>query len=673
MEATSQQPTWYPPQPIDSMLEYWQKHYPLRVYNSLTRTKTPFVSMKDKRVLWYMCGPTVYDQTHLGHGRTYTCFDYVRRILEDYFGYQVELVMNVTDIDDKIIVRAAENGWSLAHPDQTLPLDKDERAKVVLQWQSEQSAEENMKRTQDLSSFWENAFFNDMASLEIKLPTVITRVSEYIPEIVDYVAQIIQNGYAYESNGSVYFDTVGFGNSTCKAYGKLVPENVGQSELLAEGEGTLSAGQQDKRNPNDFALWKKSKKGEPYWTSPWGEGRPGWHIECSVMASDTIKHLADGKIDIHTGGIDLRFPHHDNEIAQCEAYFDFPQWVNYFIHTGHLNIQGLKMSKSLKNFVKISEALMDNSPRQLRFLFLLHKYNVPMDYNDNTMNEAVAMEKFFNEFFMNIKAKLRELPLSGPQKWSIVEKKLESFILDIKYKVHLALSDDLNTPLVLSHLQELAKEINRYIGGTITPVSMILRSAAEYMTRMFEIFGLINARSDIGFPLASTAGADGGNREQILTPVLDVFCTFRDQVRAAARTGDVSTLLNLCDKVRDDDLPECGVRLEDRTTGGAIWKLGDKEQLLEEKRKKDEEKALKEQQKKQAEEDRKRKAEEQAAQAKILPSEMFRSQTEKYSKFDDNTGLPTHDKAGEPISKAQLKKLKKEQDKQAKLHAKFQS
>ncbi|CEG47812.1 cysteine-trna ligase [Plasmopara halstedii] len=648
------QPTWYPPRPIAGLTEYWAKHYPLRLYNSMTRSKNAFVPMQGKRVLWYMCGPTVYDQTHLGHGRTYTCFDYVRRILEDYFGLEVELVMNITDVDDKIILRAAETGWIKANPGKNLPLDKDEKAKLVMNWAAQQPTEDNMRRMRELSKFWEKSFLDDMAALNIKTPTVVTRVSEYVPEIVEFVEGIMKNGFAYESNGSVYFDTVAFGRSGGKAYGKLLPENVGQSELLAEGEGALSAGQSDKRNGNDFALWKKSKSGEPFWSSPWGEGRPGWHIECSAMASDTVKHLAGGKIDVHSGGIDLRFPHHDNEIAQSEAYFDFSQWVNYFVHTGHLNIEGLKMSKSLKNFVKIQEALMDNTPRQLRFLFLLHKYNVPMDYNDNSMDEAVGVDRFFTEFFANVKVRLRELGVEKTQKWTSVEKALHGALLDCKEKVFRALCDDINTPLALLQLQQLAKEINRYMAGDInSQVSMLIRASAEYITHMLSIFGLVTSATDIGLPLSS--GACGhSDQETILRPVLDIFAHFRDEIREAARSafvenGDAKELsgvvLRLCDVVRDEKLPHAGVRLEDRSAG-----VAKRLRLVEEAKKKAE----------------------LADKSRISPQEMFLDMKDKYSRFD-NDGLPTHNNAGEPLSKGQMKKLAKEQAKQKALHQKYNS
>ena len=651
--------------------------HPLFLYNSLTRSKTRFIPMEGKRVLWYMCGPTVYDQTHMGHGRTYVCFDYVRRILEDYFKYDVTLVMNITDIDDKIILRAAEQGYTASHPNDILPLDKQTRTSTILEWSSTQSVVENMKRTQELSSFWEKSFLTDMASLGVLLPECITRVSEYVPEIIEYVEKIITNGYAYESNGSVYFDTKAFSNKEGKTYGKLVPENAGKTELAElaeEGEGAITSIALDKRNSNDFALWKKSKDGEPYWTSSWGNGRPGWHIECSVMASCTLgpmKHDIkenQGKIDIHTGGIDLRFPHHDNEMAQCEAYYDFDNWVNYFVHTGHLNIQGLKMSKSLKNFVKISEILTTHTSRQIRFLFLMHKYNSPMDYSDNTMSNAVTMERAFTEFFLNLKATLRTLPTSGTQHWNTKEHDLQTVLDSTKKAIHEALCDDMNTPLVIDLLFELTKKINRHLSTGEPHVSLIVTKAGEYMTKMLQIFGLVNPDSTIGFPLS---GSEFGtlNAEQVLTPVLDALCLFRDAVREeASKSGNLS-LLNLCDAVRDVDMVQCGVRLEDREKS-SLWKLEDKDTLIEEQARKREVKVVKEAAKAAAVADRAVKAAEQAAYAAIPLIELFSRQTLKYSRFDED-GLPTHDVHNEEITKSALKSIKKEVKKHTELRKKL--
>ena len=289
--------------------------YPLRLYNSLTREKERFIPIDSKRVLWYQCGPTVYAESHMGHARTYLSLDVLRRIFRDYLGYNVILCQNTTDIDDKIIIRSHERGMTI----------------------------------KELSSKYEAEFFEDMKALGVQFPDLVTRVSEYIPEIIAFIEELIRKGIAYESNGSVYFSTKSF-ECCCHQYGKLLPEQIGNSDLLAEGEGALSLND-DKKHSSDFALWKKTKEHtdgliEPYWVSPWGNGRPGWHIECSVMCKEAFSSLSpNGSIDIHAGGIDLKFPHHENELAQSEAYLNCNQWVNYWLHTGHLSIKGFKMSK----------------------------------------------------------------------------------------------------------------------------------------------------------------------------------------------------------------------------------------------------------------------------------------------------------------------------------------
>ncbi|KAJ1675212.1 cysteinyl-tRNA synthetase, partial [Spiromyces aspiralis] len=421
----------------------------LVVYNSITKSKVPFIPKDGKHVSWYGCGPTVYDAAHVGHARNYVTFDILRRIMQDYFGYEVEMVMNITDIDDKIILRGRHaylleqkkkqiNGLSrslidecrqaliefaraglgidvpsaetlsdtLLNPSQAAKSKQVEDPKYGMKWKDAvkslngiKHAEETLasgassdtrgdalalidntkdilapildkkyghevndpKVFRDLAAYWEADFMQDMDRLNVRRPDVLTRVSEFVPEIVTFIEKIIENGYAYvaeESNGdaksnSVYFDVHAFDSKPDHTYAKLEPKSRGNTELLDDGEGSLGAKLQGKRHPHHFALWKASKPGEPAWPSPWGMGRPGWHIECSVMASEIL-----GKnIDIHSGGIDLAFPHHDNELAQSEAHFDHKQWVNYFMHAGHLHIEGSKMSKSLKNFISIKEAL----------------------------------------------------------------------------------------------------------------------------------------------------------------------------------------------------------------------------------------------------------------------------------------------------------------------------
>ena len=231
---------------------------------------------------------------------------------------------------------------------------------------------------------FEAEFMEDMTALGIRPPDSLTRVTEYVPQIVTFVEQLVAKGLAYASNGSVYMD-ISKMRACGHAYPKLEPSKGKATEAeMAESEGTFTAEAGEKRNATDFAVWKKSKGGEPSWPSPWGGGRPGWHIECSVMATD----LMGDNMDVHAGGYDLKFPHHDNEIAQSEAYHGCKQWVNYFFHFGHLHIKGLKMSKSLKNFITIRQALAGHTARQIRLMFLLAPWDKPMNYSDQTIDEA---------------------------------------------------------------------------------------------------------------------------------------------------------------------------------------------------------------------------------------------------------------------------------------------
>lgn len=438
MSSKRTQPTWKQPSSNSNVTG-------LYLHNSLTRTKNLFVPASGRRINWYNCGPTVYDSSHMGHARSYITFDIIRRVLRDYFHYDLFFVQNVTDIDDKIIRRARQNHLfenylaNLQDREQVLndlnvalsqveskfakETDPDKRTmlgKMVNNGKSlvadqNKDIKEIVGQMKDILSMWlddqfgndvkennifislprhfENDYNEDMRSLNILPPDCVTRVSEFVPEIIEYIETIIGNKFAYVSNGSVYFDTESFASNEKHFYAKLVPEAYGDNKALAEGEGDLAASGEEKRNPNDFALWKNSKPGEPSWPSPWGEGRPGWHIECSVMASA----LFGQQMDIHSGGIDLRFPHHDNEMAQAEAYYNTGEpWVNYFLHSGHLTISGCKMSKSLKNFITIKEALKRNSARQLRIAFLLHSWKDTLDYSDNTMNDAIQFEKTVN-------------------------------------------------------------------------------------------------------------------------------------------------------------------------------------------------------------------------------------------------------------------------------------
>lgn len=320
---------------------------------------------------------------------------------------------------------------------------------------------------------------------------------------------------------------------------------------MKEGEGALTS-ESDKKNPEDFALWKKSKEGEPKWSSPWGEGRPGWHIECSVMAAENFTC----PIDIHSGGVDLRFPHHDNEIAQSEAYYNQNQWINYFLHSGHLNINGLKMSKSLKNFITIKEILKNCSPEQLRLLFLLHKYDALMNYGENSFEEASNKEKNYSNFFKNLEAVLRKNPLSDEQKWQEREKNLHKMFQTTKQAVHKHFLNNFNTPGVLNEIDEFIKAVNSYL--VVFPVkNTLLLSIQEYLVFIFKVMGL---------NYEECGKVENKGNEDFLS-LVDGVAVFRDQIRTYAIEKDHISVLNICDKFRDQIMPNFGIRLEDKAKG----------------------------------------------------------------------------------------------------------
>ena len=723
-----QQPLWTPPG--------GEKDEPkLMLYNSLSRKKEVFIPQNpDNEVTWYNCGPTVYDASHMGHARTYLTFDILRRVIKDYFGYNIFYVMNITDIDDKIIKRARQNYLYEKFVAESRPLeevlkiatevllhfeevvknttDPDKRAMQERLFNTLKNSVSNVSEAvnsgkqevlstvksqllldgKDLFSdwldkkhgaevtdnaifaklpkYWEEEFHRDMEALNVLPADCLTRVSEYIPECIAFIKKIIDRGYAYESNGSVYFNVGGFDAAGNHFYAKLVPEAFGDQAALQEGEGDLSVGAEklkEKRSENDFALWKVSKPGEPSWDSPWGKGRPGWHIECSVMASSVL-----GKsIDIHTGGFDLKFPHHDNELAQSEAYYDNDNWIRYFLHSGHLTIAGCKMSKSLKNFITIQEVLQKVSASQLRLVFLLHAWKDTLDYSDNTLELAKSYEKKVNELFLTIKHILRTTPSHGVaafQKWNEEEIRLKEQLSKCQTDVHRALCDNIDTRTVLMSIQDLVVNTNYYIECTRAANKSkvqetvqnrgLLEKVAIYITRIFDILGLEMDRR-IGF---ASANKESANTEDLVMPYLNVLASFRDNVRIQAKSigGNAGPILKECDLLRDDILPQLGVRLEDKEDEPTVIKLVNKEELMKEK----EEKRKAEQKKKEEKEKKKalelEKQAELEAKKKISPKEMFRlgEYEGKYSKFDEK-GIPTHLENGEEVAKSQLKKLQK--------------
>lgn len=651
----------------------------------------------------------MYDEAHIGHARNYVCVDLARRVIEDVFQMRTRFVMNITDVDDKIILRGnllfARQLLQSAAASSTAPsvIEAVARARAIIDEPKNEKVMDKLIEAQRLmldafafakvdpslypqaadfdaiSRRFEREFLEDMDKLNVRRPWALTRVTEFIPEIVSYVERIIAQGFAYESKGSVYFDVKAF--QAKHTYAKLQPNAIGDEELFAEGEGALSMELvSQKKSPMDFALWKASKKGEPAWASPWGEGRPGWHIECSAMAS----RILGEHIDIHSGGIDLLFPHHDNEIAQAEAHGDCDSWVNYWLHVGHLHIEGFKMSRSKKNFFSIREILQRHTPNQIRMFCCLSRFEAPVDYSDAAMANASDRERIFTEFFANVKVALRnaaKLIKEGSyvnEKYTEEDHTLHNLLATKQKQVLEAFRDNLCFPVAMDALQDLVRATNGYMArGPQSFKANLLVASASYVAHIFHVLGFtdnLDVESEIKFPTTSThyadASAESGtvDREAVLAPLLDVLSAFRERVRSAAKEKkDVKEMLALCDDIRDNVLPELGIRLEDAQGSSSAWKLVDPAILKAERQKALEEAAAKQRAKEEAKAREIEKLREKMEKAKVHPKDMFRGETDKYSEFDE-AGLPTKDEKGEPLSKSAIKKVQKSAADQQKLH-----
>ncbi|KAI9744022.1 MAG: hypothetical protein M1818_002756 [Claussenomyces sp. TS43310] len=795
--ATSarQQPQWTPPtRSPNAQLPS------LQIFNSLTRSKNDFIPAdpEGKIVSYYTCGPTVYDDAHLGHARNYVSTDYVRRILQDYFGFQVKFVLNITDIDDKIILRARqqyllarfkdEHGGETDSPvtseivqttcaafnqyiqrnlpllmpdtnpenfvsnlfkaypavldesalkDDEAPGEKEAKLKLhiktatsaakALEGPPEKSSE-FYKQTDDvllpyldsihgssvdsqnheifarLAKKFETRFFEDMKSLNVLMPDVLTRVSEYVPQVVSFVEKIISNGFGYATpDGSVYFDINAF-EKAGHFYARLEPWNRNDKNLQADGEGALSKATSVKRNDSDFALWKASKPGEPSWPSPWSPGRPGWHVECSVMASDVLGSV----IDLHGGGEDLKFPHHDNELAQSTAYWSSGAsvpWVNYFIHTGHLGIQGLKMSKSLKNFTTIRATLESEwTPRTLRIAFLLGSWQDRIELGDDLNTAAAGWESRLDNIFL----KAIDVARNPTQTATTVsdEQMLDS-LQQAKDDLHIALCDSINTPAAMRVISSLIVKVN----SADVLADDTLLAIARWVTRVVTIFGLDpdgdlrdterigwsgimipdqavpfiyplshirdtirqQARSTLNHEeiarLADKARTEtrrnAADVEPSSKPYRDVFEQFHRDIKSLVDSeASAKDFLTLCDQVRDTQLPELGIYIEDRQNLPALVRPLDRTlaAALEERKAATATKGLEAQARRDAEENRKKQL---AERAKLSHVDLFRNAD--YSEWDEQ-GIPVRDKKGEEVTKSQRKKLVKEWERQKKLY-----
>ncbi|MCI7248275.1 MAG: cysteine--tRNA ligase [Clostridiales bacterium] len=384
----------------------------MRIYNTLTRKKEEFVPIEEGKVKMYVCGPTVYNYFHIGNARPFVVFDTMRKYLE-YRGYKVKFVQNFTDVDDKIINRAKEEGISAG----------------------------------EVSEKYIAEYYKDAAALNVKKASVHPKVTETMNDIIKFVEELIEKGYAYESDGDVYYRTRKF-----EGYGKLSGKNI--DDLIA---GARIAVGEKKEDPLDFALWKARKEdSEIAWESPWGMGRPGWHIECSAMS----RKFLGNTIDIHCGGEDLQFPHHENEIAQSEAH-NGCEFAHYWMHNGYINIDGQKMSKSLGNFKTVRDLLENYDGEVLRFLILSGHYRGPIDFNPEILTQSQNGLKRMR----NAKSNLKHLIASGSGAMTDEEKtKLESYD-QYRDKFIAAMDDDLNTADAISAVFELITAINTAVAG----------------------------------------------------------------------------------------------------------------------------------------------------------------------------------------------------------------
>jgi len=381
----------------------------LKIYNTQARGKEVFTPLVEGKVGMYVCGVTPYDLSHIGHARSYVAFDVIRRYLE-YLGYDVTYLQNFTDVDDKIIAHASEEGLS---PSEL----------------SKRNIEE---------------YHRDMDALGVKRADSYPLVSENIDGIIGVVKTLVEKGLAYEASGDVYLDV-----SKKEDYGKLSGQPI--DDLKAGARVDVD---EKKRSPLDFTLWKHAKEGEISWQSPWGRGRPGWHIECSVMSTG----LLGPTLDIHGGGQDLIFPHHENEIAQSESYTG-KEFARFWLHNGLVTVDGQKMSKSLGNYTTIREILKSHSPLSLRFFLLSAHYRRPMDFTVRALGDsAKGLSKIQNTIF-NLKAAINHASESSGSKF-------ESEALAVKKDFHQALEDDFNTPQALATLFRFTREINAYLSET---------------------------------------------------------------------------------------------------------------------------------------------------------------------------------------------------------------
>ena len=464
----------------------------IQIFNSLTRQKEEFIPLEEGKVKMYVCGPTVYNYIHIGNSRPVIVYDTVRRYLQ-YAGYEVKFVSNFTDVDDKIIKAANELG------------------------------EEVFELTERFIS----AYFDDITALGCKKADAHPRVTDHMDDIIEFIKVLIDKGYAYESQGDVYYRTRKF-----EGYGKLSHQSIDDLKVGAR----IEAGEK-KEDPLDFALWKAAKPGEIKWASPWGEGRPGWHIECSVMARE---HLGD-TIDIHAGGQDLTFPHHENEIAQSEAHTE-KTFARYWMHNGYINIDNEKMSKSLGNFVLVNDIRKQIDPQVLRFFMLSVHYRHPINFAQDLVEAAQAGLERLRTAYANVQHRLTATAGLGESGDEWLSK-----VAEVKSQFEEAMNDDFNTANAIAALFELARVANTYLNERNTEAAVL------------------QAFIDTFDQLGDVLGVEFAAEEELLDEEIEALIEERNQAR---KNRDFAR----SDEIRDQ-LLGMNIILED-TRQGTRWKRG---------------------------------------------------------------------------------------------------
>ncbi|MBS4026892.1 MAG: cysteine--tRNA ligase [Clostridia bacterium] len=476
----------------------------MKLYNTLAKAKEELKTVETGKVKMYVCGPTTYNYIHLGNARPIVVFDTIRQFLR-YKGYQVTYVQNFTDIDDKIINRANE--------EQVDPL-------VLAQKYIEE-------------------YFVDADALKVQRADIHPRVSDHLPEIIETIQTLIDNNYAYELDGDVYYHISQFSQ-----YGKLSGRTI--EEMQAGARIDVN---QNKKHPMDFVLWKRAKPGEPAWNSPWGKGRPGWHIECSAMA---IKYLGE-QFDIHGGGYDLVFPHHENEIAQSEAYTGKP-FANYWLHNGFITVNQEKMSKSLGNFFLVREILEKYDPEVVRYYLLATHYRSPLDFDDQKLESST---KSYQRIVNTVERVTEQVAVAnegeaggklGGELTGKVDLALEQF--------DQAMSDDFNTALGFAAIFDLVRETNQYLKQCQEGEEQI---AGDCLKKVLEAFGVFGKVLGLSFDIKQ----DKGNNDELTEKLLDLLLDLRKETR---QKKDFQT----ADSIRER-LKELGILIED-TPQGARWK-----------------------------------------------------------------------------------------------------